>query len=109
VFLQRIDRELEPDYARVRATVEKQHPREVLTNSAVVAYYLRGLHPVLDRPFGLTPSGRPLCCATGHLRGSGPIIVVDDSRVARGVRRETGPRAAFGPIVAIVSFGQPAR
>lgn len=104
VFLQRVDRELEPNYAPVRAAVEKQHPRVVLVNSAVAAYYLRDLHPVLDRPFGLRPLGAPLCCGARHLKRSGPVVVVDDARVAGGVRREAGPRAAFGPIVAIVEF-----
>jgi hypothetical protein len=63
----------------------------VLTNSAVVAYYLRDRHPALDRPFGLGP-GR-------EGRTAPPYAVVDDSRVGDGPRPGPGRRAAVGPIV----------
>jgi hypothetical protein len=84
VFVQRHGRELEPDVAAVAPLVQD---RDVVTNSAVVAYYLRDLHPVLDRPFGL---GRGL---------DGPsLAVVDDTRVAGGARPGPGPVRRFGPI-----------
>jgi hypothetical protein len=63
----------------------------VLTNSAVVEYYLRHPHPVLDRPFGLGP-GR-------EGRARPPYAVVDDSRVGAGARPGPGRRIAIGPIV----------
>jgi hypothetical protein len=53
VFAQRFDKEYEPDLQPLRAAVASTHPRQVLTNSAVVLYYLRQLRPKLDRPFGL--------------------------------------------------------
>jgi hypothetical protein len=88
VVVQRTGRELEPDYREVRDRVPE---RRVLTNSAVVAYYLREAHPVLDRPFGLGP-GR-------EARTAPPYAVVDDSRVGTGPRPGPGRRASVGPIV----------
>jgi 4-amino-4-deoxy-L-arabinose transferase-like glycosyltransferase len=88
VVVQRAGRELEPDYGRVRARVPA---RAVLTNSAVVAYYLRDLHPALDRPFGLGP-GR-------EGRTAPPYAVVDDARIGDGARPGPGRRAGVGPIV----------
>ncbi|MGI8902984.1 MAG: glycosyltransferase family 39 protein [Solirubrobacteraceae bacterium] len=88
VFAQRYQREYEPDLAPVRVAVTAQHPRTVLTNSAVVIYYLRGLHPVLDRPFGLGPGLERSCAA--------PCLVIDDSRVPGGVRPGPGPSRAVG-------------
>jgi hypothetical protein len=90
VAVQRAGRELEPDLAPVRAAVAARHPARVATNSAVVAFYLRDLHPVLDRPFGLAPGGIPEC-AEG-------CVVVDDARVPGGPRPGPDGRA-FGPIV----------
>lgn len=95
VFVQRHDRELEPDVAAVAAVVEGAAPRTVLTNSAVVVYYLRELRPVLDRPFGLGEGTEPRCA--GSCRRS--FAVVDDARAAGGARAGPGPRRAFGPIV----------
>jgi 4-amino-4-deoxy-L-arabinose transferase-like glycosyltransferase len=88
VVVQRAGRELEPDYGQVRARVPA---RAVLTNSAVVAYYLRDLHPALDRPFGLGP-GR-------ESRTAPPYAVVDDARVGAGPRPGPGRRETVGPIV----------
>ena len=85
---QRTGRELEPDYEEVQADVPD---RKVLTNSAVVAYYLRDRRPVLDRPFDL---GRGL-----EDRTVLPYAVVDDSRVGTGPRPGRGRRQAVGPIV----------
>ncbi len=88
VFAQRYQRQYEPDLAPVRAAAAGTHPRTVLTNSAVVAYYLRGLHPVLDRPFGLDPGLERSCTA--------PCVIVDDSRIAGGVRPGPGPSQRIG-------------
>ena len=82
----------EPDYKRIAAFVAPAaRNRTVLTNSAVVAYYLRDLDPRLDRPFGL---GRGL-----EAKCASPCLVVDDARVAGGARTGPGPARAFGPIV----------
>jgi 4-amino-4-deoxy-L-arabinose transferase-like glycosyltransferase len=82
VILQRSDRELEPDYERVAEVVDRARPRTVLTNSAVVAYYLRDLPVQLDRPFNLGP-GR-------EARARPPYAVVDDRRVGDGPRPGPG-------------------
>ena len=78
VFVQRHDRELEPPVPAVSSG-------PVLTNSAVVAYYLRDLDVQVDRPFGLGPGALCEDC-----------VVVDDVRVAGGAR---GPGRATGPFV----------
>lgn len=88
---QRSGRELEPDPAPVVAAVRAAHPDVVLTNSATMAFYLRGEPVVLDRPFGLVSRRRtcaPRC----------PFAVVDDTRVAGGARRVRGLRLRRGPI-----------
>ncbi|MFL5824609.1 MAG: glycosyltransferase family 39 protein [Solirubrobacteraceae bacterium] len=89
VFAQRFHRQYEPDPAPARAVAQTLHPREVLTNSAVVVYYLRALKPVLDRPFGLGPGKQARC--------RGRCLVVDDSRVPGGVRPGKGPLRTVGP------------
>jgi uncharacterized membrane protein len=89
VFVQRYGREYQPDLAPVRTVVAALHPRTVLTNSAVVAYYLRRLPVIVDRPFGLGP-GRQGSCPS-------PCVIVDDSRVPGGVRPGTGPARMIGP------------
>jgi hypothetical protein len=67
----------------------------VLTNTPVVLYYLRGLHPVLDRPYNLGP-GRAAACTR-------PCVVVDDSRVPGGTpRRVTGRSILMAPFVVTV-------
>jgi 4-amino-4-deoxy-L-arabinose transferase-like glycosyltransferase len=91
VFVQRLGREYEPDLAPVRTAVTALHPRMVLTNSAVVAYYLRRLPVTVDRPFGLGP-GRERSCAS-------PCVIVDDSRVPAGARPGPGPSRMIGPFV----------
>ncbi len=81
----------EPDGARVAHEVAPlARGRVVLTNSAVVDYYLRDLHPRLDRPFGLGP-GLEAGCA-------GRCLIIDDARVAGGPRRGPGPSRHYGPI-----------
>src|SRR4051812_5371891 len=81
VVAQRTGRELEPDYARAEPVVRAAGGRTVLTNSAVVEYYLQP-RPILDRPFGL---------GTGLERAvRRPYAVVDDSRVGAGARPGPG-------------------
>jgi hypothetical protein len=89
VFAQRLGAEYQPDLAPVRAAVEHIVPRELLTNSAVVAYYLRGEDPILDRPFGLGPGLESGCGRR--------CVVVDDARVPGGVRPGAGPSGTIGP------------
>jgi 4-amino-4-deoxy-L-arabinose transferase-like glycosyltransferase len=91
VIVQRTGRELEPDYARAAPVVRAAGARMVLTNSAVIEYYLRDPRPTLDRPFGLGP-GR-------EARTKAPYAVVDDARVGAGARPGRGRRGAIGPIV----------
>lgn len=91
VVHQRAGRELEPDLRPVKAAVAAAHPATVLTNSAVVAYYLRALHPILDRPFGLLDADLTRPCGRG-------CVIVEDSRAPGGVRVVAGARRAFGPI-----------
>jgi hypothetical protein len=95
VVVQRTGRELEPDYSRAEPLVRAGGARTVLTNSAVVEYYLHHPRPILDRPFGL---------GTGLERSvRRPYAVVDDSRVGQGPRRGPGRRTRIGPIVVRVA------
>jgi 4-amino-4-deoxy-L-arabinose transferase-like glycosyltransferase len=80
VVVQRHGRELEPDYARAEAAA--RGARTVLTNSAVVAYYLDDPEPVLDRPFNLGAGLEP--------RTAPPYAVVDDGAVGAGARPGPG-------------------
>lgn len=91
VVAQRTGRELEPDYARAEPVVRDAGARAVLTNSAVVEYYLEHPRPTLDRPFGLGPGREP--------GTRPPYAVVDDSRVGQGARPGPGRVARIGPIV----------
>lgn len=84
VFVKRTGRELEPDIAALRPAVAAAQ-RPVVTNSAVIAYYLGAR---LDRPFGL---GRGSC--------SDRCVVVEDLRVAGGARPGSGKTRRMGPIV----------
>ena len=88
VFAQRLGREYEPSVAPVRTAVAALHPHRVLTNSAVVAYYLRGLPVTVDRPFGLGPG---LPCARP------PCVIVDDTRVPGTARIASGLSRSIGP------------
>lgn len=101
VFVQRYDREFQPDFAPAVAFAGSSGAGTVLTNSPVVAYYLRdsGADVRLDRPFGLG-NEEPACTAGGCPR---PIVVVEDSRLPGGVRGGPGAVTAFGPIVARVA------
>jgi len=93
VFIERHGRELEPDMAPVKALIEKSGDRRVITNSARVAFYLRELHPRLDRPLGFGVDAEEACgdrCP--------PLAVVDDSRAPAGVRNGPGQTHVFGPL-----------
>lgn len=80
----------EPDYTAIaKAIAPEAEGRTVLTNSAVIAYYLRDLHPHLDRPFGLKAP-----CRGCHP----PFLVVEDTRVAGSPRPGSGGATTFGPI-----------
>jgi len=101
VFVQRYDRELHPDVAPAAALVDSAGARTVLTNSPVVAYYLRdsGADVRLDRPFGLG-NDEPGCAAGDCAK---PVVVVEDSRLPGGIRGGPGAVSPFGPIVARVA------
>ena len=95
VFVQRHDREFQPDIAPAAELVDSSGARTVLTNSPVVAYYLRdsGADVRLDRPFGLG-NDEP-GCATSCPK---PIVVVEDSRLPGSVRGGPGGVTPVGPI-----------
>jgi Dolichyl-phosphate-mannose-protein mannosyltransferase len=94
VFVQRHERELQPDFAPAGAAVRAAGARTVLTNTPVAAYYLRDLRPHLDRPFGLG-NDEPRCAAECPQ----PLAIVEDSRLPGGVRAGPGTPVAHGPIV----------
>jgi hypothetical protein len=101
VFVQRYDRELHPDVAPAVALVDSSGAGTVLTNSPVVAFYLRdsGAEVRLDRPFGLG-NDEPACAAGGCAK---PIVVVEDSRLPGSIRGGPGVVTPFGPIFARVA------
>jgi hypothetical protein len=90
IAVTRAGKEYEPDSPGAVAVVKAHGYRTILTNSAVVAFYGRTLHVVLDRPFGLG-AGREHSCAP-------TCAVVDDARFG-GVRPGPGRRITLGPIV----------
>jgi hypothetical protein len=79
-------RELEPDYERAEVLVRESGVRTILTNSAVVCYYLRDLDPTLDFALEI---GRGLEPVT-----SPPYAVVD---VGDKARRGPGQSWRFEP------------
>jgi 4-amino-4-deoxy-L-arabinose transferase-like glycosyltransferase len=97
VFLNREGREVDPDYERVAAIVEGAHARVVLTNSAVVTYYLDRPRPLLDRPFGLGP-GLTEGCLRSCRR---PLAIVDDGRVPPA-RRVSGRATPVDDIFVVI-------
>jgi hypothetical protein len=95
VVVQRSGADDEPDIAAIgRVIAPAAKGRTLLSNSAVVAYYLRDLKPRLDRPFGLGPGLEAGCVA----RCRAPFLVVDDTRVANSPRVGPGAAHLFGPI-----------
>src|SRR5205807_10109454 len=89
--VKRLRNDSEPDPGAISALVRAGRARTVLTNSAVIAYYLRGSNTILDRPFNL---GHDLerDCARCHR----PIAVVDDANVGAGARPGPGTTARVG-------------
>jgi hypothetical protein len=79
IVILRHGREMEPDYGRAQQAA--RGVRTVLTNSAVVAYYLHDPKPVLDRPVNLGAGSE------GSTRR--PYAVVDDNSFG-GARRGPG-------------------
>jgi hypothetical protein len=85
----------EPDVKAIAALITPgASDRIVLTNSAVVAYYMRDLHPRLDRPFGLGPGLESSCVASCKQA----FLIVDDTRVANSPRTGPGTAHSFGAI-----------
>jgi Dolichyl-phosphate-mannose-protein mannosyltransferase len=93
VFVQRYDRELQPDLAPATAQIRSAGAGTILTNSPVVVYYLRDLDPRLDRPFGLG-NDEPGCADCAR-----PLAIIEDVRLPGGVRAGPGQAATYGPIV----------
>ena len=90
VGIRRAGQNDEPDYKAIATAIAPAAKgRTVLTNSAVIVYYLRDLHPHLDRPFGLQAPCRG--CRP-------PFLIVDDTRVANSPRSGPGGATTFGPI-----------
>lgn len=97
VIVQRYDRELQPDVVPAAAMVDAAGVRTVLTNSPVIAYYLRdGDADVrLDRPFGLG-NDEPNCVPPACER---PLAVVEDSRLPGSYRAGPGSPTPLLPLV----------
>lgn len=84
----------EPDYKGVARLLATAAPhRIIVTNSAVVAYYMRDYHTILDRPFGLG-RGIQTACVDCH----GTYLIMDDTRVAGGPRIGRGRAHRFGAL-----------
>lgn len=83
-------RQWEPDYAPIRAAAVALHPRSVLTNNPAIVFYLRTLHPVLDRPFNLGPGDASSCAR--------PCLIIDDLGTRTGPPRRltTLPQSIIG-------------
>jgi 4-amino-4-deoxy-L-arabinose transferase-like glycosyltransferase len=111
VFAQREGRELEPNPAAVRAAVGSAGG--VLTNTPVLAYYLRDRLVLLDRPFGIDREATPTVAAGpkelrdvrrrfpdagGFFTVGSPAVAVDDTRVAGGARPGLRDVRHVGPI-----------
>lgn len=97
VFAQRHDRELQPDVAPAAELVGASGARTVLTNSPVVAYYLRDTDATvrLDRPFGL--GNEEAGCVPPSCPH--PLAIVEDVRLPGGPRAGPGVATPFGPIL----------
>jgi len=87
--------EYEPSLAPVRQAAERLHPRSVLTDTPLVVFYLRSLHPRLDRPSNL---GRGLAGACSR-----PCLIVDDTRTVGGAPRVVSrSKTMIGPYLLTV-------
>jgi 4-amino-4-deoxy-L-arabinose transferase-like glycosyltransferase len=84
--------EYEPDFTPVRVAATAAHPRTVLTNTPIVLFYVRSLHPIFDRPSNLGPGLQRTC--------QRPCLIVDDQR-AQGhggtPRQMSGTPTTIGP------------
>ena len=88
--IRRYHGEYEPDITPVREAAIADHPRTVLTNTPIVLFYLRSLHPQFDRPSNIGP-GHAATCAR-------PCLVIDDSRAYGGTPRQAaGTQTRIGP------------
>jgi hypothetical protein len=94
LFLERHGREREPDPELLRAAVKASGARTVLTNSAVVVYYLRDRQPILNRGLGFGADLEPRCGGCAR-----PLLVVDDEDVGPGARPGPGSRFQLGHFV----------
>jgi hypothetical protein len=79
----RYHRQWEPDLRPVRLAAVAMHPKTVLTDNPDVVYYLKSLHPQLDRPFNLGPSGAGSCAR--------PCLIIDDVTSQFGTPRPPVP------------------
>jgi uncharacterized membrane protein len=79
-LVRRYRHEWVPSLTPVRLAAQRLHPRTILTDNPVVLYYLRGMHPQLDRPFNLGP-GRAASCAR-------PCLIIDDLSTHTGTPRQ---------------------
>ena len=95
------------DLSRAEALARGADADVILTNTPIVAYYLRELDVVLDRPFGLGPGREGATRARGR-----PYAVVDDPRVGHGPRAGPGRpltlTAPGGEFVVRIVPGSPA-
>jgi hypothetical protein len=92
--IKRLHNDTEPDAALIRAAVANYRPGTILTNSAVADYYLRDLHPILDRPLGFGVGRQPDCGGCPK-----PIVIVDDADEGGGARLGQGPVTGVGHYV----------
>ncbi len=94
-FVRRLGAQFEPDFQPVARAAYAAHPRTVLTNTPIVLFYLRSLHPRLDRPSNL---GAGLAASCGR-----PCLIIDDTRVRGGRRRRVrGARTSIRPFILTV-------
>ncbi len=99
VVVQRSGPSVQPDPRPAGRLAQQAGARTVLTNSPVVAFYLRDQDVRLDRPFGLG-NAEPRCTPARCPR---PLAVIEDSRLPGGVRPGPGQPAAVGPFVVRVA------
>jgi len=99
VVVQRSGPSVQPDPRPAGELAQQAGARTVLTNSPVIAFYLRDRNVRLDRPFGLG-NAEPRCIPPACPR---PLAVIEDSRLPGGVRPGPGQPTALGPIVVRVA------